>query len=82
MKIKELREELVKYLNKHNLNAKFNKAKKLFEENPLYPSLHVELLEPKHRKIYSFRLDRKYRALFIYLEDGVIEIIAFTNHYQ
>lgn len=59
MKIKDLRDDLIKYLNKHNLTAKFNKSKKLFEDNPLYPSLHVELLEPKHRLIYSFRLDRK-----------------------
>ncbi len=59
MKIKELRTDLLKYLKKHNLAAKFEKAKRLFEMNPLYPSLNVELLEPKHRLIYSFRLDRK-----------------------
>ena len=82
MEIKELRDDLVKYLKKHNLTDKFEKAKRLFEANPLYPSLHVELLEPKHRLIYSFRLDRKYRALFIYSGENEIEIIAFTNHYK
>jgi plasmid maintenance system killer protein len=82
MKIKELRDDLVIYLNKHQLTAKYNKAKGLFENNPLYPSLHVELLEPKHRLIYSFRLDKKYRALFIYTGSDEIEIIAFTNHYK
>jgi Txe/YoeB family toxin of Txe-Axe toxin-antitoxin module len=82
MIIKPLRSDLVKYLKKHNLSARFEKARKLFEEDPFYPSLHVELLEPRHRLIYSFRLDRKYRALFIYTGDNEIEIIAFTNHYK
>jgi Txe/YoeB family toxin of Txe-Axe toxin-antitoxin module len=82
MIIKPLRSDLVKYLKKHNLSARFEKARKLFKEDPFYPSLHVELLEPRHRLIYSFRLDRKYRALFIYTGDNEIEIIAFTNHYK
>jgi hypothetical protein len=53
MRIKVLRDDLVKYLKKHNLSAKFSKAKKLFENAPFYPSLHIELLEPRHRLIYS-----------------------------
>lgn len=81
MKIKELREDLEEYLKKHNLEKKYEKAKRLFEVNSLHPSLNVELLEPKHRLIYSFRLDKKYRALFIKV-DNEIEIILFTNHYK
>ena len=82
MKIKPLRDDLEKYLKKHILAKKYKKAKKLFEQDPLYPSLNTELLEPKDRLIYSFRLDRKYRAIFIYVDDGTIEIVAFTNHYR
>lgn len=82
MRIKPLRDDLSLYLKKHNLTEKYSKCKMLFQQNPFYPSLHVELLEPKHRLIYSFRLDRKYRALFIYTGDQEIEIIAFTNHYK
>jgi len=82
MEIKELRDDLKKYLSKHNLEKKYQKAKKLFEQDPFYPSLNTELLEPKDRLIYSFRLDRKYRAIFIYLEEDVIEIITLTNHYK
>ena len=44
--------------------------------------LNTELLEPKHRAIYSFRLDKKYRALFIHLGGGVIEVFAITKHYR
>jgi len=82
MEIKPLREDLKKYLKKHNLEKKYKKAKFFFETDPLHPSLNTELLEPKERLIYSFRLDKKYRAIFIYIEKGIIEIIAFTNHYK
>jgi len=79
MKIKELRKYLKEYLKIHNLEKKFNKAKKLFENNPFHPSLNIEILEPKHLKIYPFRIDKKYKA-FIYLNNQEIEIIAITNH--
>lgn len=82
MKIKELRDDLKEYLKKHNLEKKFKKAKQLFELDPFYPSLHTELLEPKDRLIYSFRLDKKYRVIFIYLNNQEIEVIAITNHYK
>ena len=82
MEIKRIREDLSKYLKKHNLEKKYKKAKKLFEQDPFYPSLNTELLEPKDRLIYSFRLDKKYRAIFIYIDENMIEIITFTNHYR
>lgn len=82
MHIKQIRDDLDKYLKKHNLEKKFKKAKSFFEQDPLYPSLNTELLEPKDRLIYSFRLDKKYRAIFIYIDNNTIEIIAFTNHYK
>ena len=65
MKIKLLKDDIKKYLKKYQLEKKFEKAKRLFEQDIRHPSLNVELLEPKHLKVYSFRLDRKYRAIFI-----------------
>ncbi|KFL34547.1 hypothetical protein JU57_04370 [Sulfurospirillum sp. SCADC] len=82
MHIKSLRGDLEAYLREHNLTKKFEKAKKLFENNPFHPSLNTELLEPKERLIYSFRLDKKYRAIFIYIDTSMIEIVVFTNHYK
>jgi Txe/YoeB family toxin of Txe-Axe toxin-antitoxin module len=82
MTIKPIRDDLDKYLKKHNLEKKYKKAKSFFEKDPLHPSLNTELLEPKDRLIYSFRLDKKYRAIFIYVDKDTIEIIAFTNHYK
>ncbi|MDM8569845.1 hypothetical protein QUF50_10130 [Thiotrichales bacterium HSG1] len=81
MIIKPLRIDLATYLKKHQLVKKFDKAKILLEQDISHPSLNVELLEPKRLKTYSFRLDLKYRALFIVV-NGDIEIIAITNHYR
>ena len=78
----DLREDIEEYLRKHNLLSKWQKAKRLFENNPYHNSLNTELLEPKHRLIYSFRIDKKYRVLFICLPDDKIEIIAVTKHYR
>jgi len=82
MIILPLRPDLQKYLHKHNLEKKFIKQKRLFENNPAHPSLNTELLEPKRLKIYSFRLDKKYRAIFIYTGNNIIEIIDINPHYQ
>ena len=80
--IVDLREDLETYIRKHGLSKKWERVKALFENDPSHPSLRTELLEPKHRLIYSFRIDRKYRALFICLPNGRIEIIAITKHYH
>jgi len=80
--ITELRDDIEKFIQKHGLSKKWEKARKLFENDPTHPSLKTEILEPKHRLIYSFRLDQKYRALFICLLDDRVEIIAVTKHYH
>ena len=82
MKLKPLRQPLVKFLNTHNLEKKWEKVKHLFEENIRHPSLHTELLEPHWRGIYSFRVDKKYRALFFIIKEGMAEVFAITNHYK
>jgi Txe/YoeB family toxin of Txe-Axe toxin-antitoxin module len=80
--ITELREDIREYIKKQGLLRKWHKAKSLFENNPSHPSLNTELLEPRHRGIYSFRIDLKYRALFICQTESIVEIIAVTKHYR
>jgi len=77
-----LRDDIKKYLQNHGLKKKWEKAKNLFENDPSHPSLNTELLEPKHRLIYSFRLDKKCGAIFICLPEDKIEIISITKHYR
>ena len=82
MKILPISSELGEYLKKRNLLKKFKKQKDLFEQNPFYSSLNTELLEPKRMKIWSFRIDRSYRAIFIFRKKNIVEIIDINNHYK
>ena len=82
MKILPLKKRLVIFVKKHGLQKRFRKQKRLFENNSFHPSSHTEILEPKHLRIYSFRLARRYRVIFIYRGNSTIEIIDINNHYQ
>ena len=82
MQILPLHSEIEAYLRKRNLVAKFEKQKQLFEHNPFHRSLATELLEPRHLKIWSFRVDQKCRALFIFRGSDTIEILDVNNHYR
>ena len=57
MVIKPLNNRPCQYLKDHHLVNKFQKQAIIFQSNPKHPSLHTEILEPKIRKIYSFRID-------------------------
>ena len=81
MQIKPLGKHVDETLGKYGLTRKWNKVKKLFEVNIRHPSLHTELLEPHWRGIYSFRLDKKYRALF-FITEGKAEVFKITKHYK
>lgn len=82
MNIAPLHREIIIYLKKRKLEKKFAKQKQLLEHNPFHPSLETELLEPKHLRFWSFRIDKKYRAIFIFRSNDAIEIIDVNNHYQ
>lgn len=82
MKTLPLHEEIEQYLRARNLKRKFEKQAGLFRLDPFYPSLETELLEPRTLRIWSFRVDRKYRAIFIFREKDVVEIIDVNNHYR
>ncbi|OGM90802.1 hypothetical protein A2755_00210 [Candidatus Wolfebacteria bacterium RIFCSPHIGHO2_01_FULL_48_22] len=82
MNIEPLRVDVREYLRKRQLTKKWDKARALFEQDIHHPSLNFELLEPHWRGIYSFRIDRKYRALFFLTPRGTAEVFAVTNHYK
>lgn len=82
MTLHPLRVDLRAYLAEHQLTTKWAKAKALFESNIRHPSLNVELLEPHWHGIYSFRIDRKYRASFFINSTGRAEVVVITNHYK
>ena len=82
MWIKLLRSDLTKYLKKHQLVRKYSKQVELFCANSHHSSLSTEALEPKSLKIYSFRIDKKYRAIFILVKPNEIEVVDINNHYH
>ncbi len=79
--VKRLKPDLVKYLKKRNLEKKFNKQVNLLTTDMDHPSLNTELLEPRSYKFYSFRIDKKYRAIFI-LVGGEIEVVDINLNYK
>ena len=81
MRLKPLRRDLVEYLVVHRLKNKWQKICELFERDIRHPSLKTELLEPHWRGIYSFRIDKKYRALF-FIVHGAAEVFQITKHYK
>jgi plasmid maintenance system killer protein len=82
MTILPIRDDLEYYLRRRQLMAKFDKQKALFEKNPFHPSLHTELLQPHHMKIWSFRVDQRYRAIFIFRRKAEVEILDINDHYK
>jgi Txe/YoeB family toxin of Txe-Axe toxin-antitoxin module len=82
-RILPLHPDLEIYLDKHQIRRKFNKQIHFIRTNPKHPSLNLELLEPADKGLYSFRIDLKYRAIFIYRSDlKAIEILTITSHYR
>ena len=81
MKFRSPSKRVLRRIKKWRLEKKWQKAVSLFLSNSKYPSLNVELMEPKHHGVYSFRLDRNYRALY-FIDGDEIEIVQITKHYK
>lgn len=83
IKILPFSKMVLKKVRAFGLDKKFKKQIDLFSQDHRHPSLHTELLLPKEYGIYSFRVDQKYRALFVFRKDkNAVEILNITTHYQ
>lgn len=82
MRVRPLNKYLQKYVAKKNLTRKFEKQVKFLIENPSHPSLNLELLEPRLAGHYSFRIDKRYRAIFIFIKPDEVEIVDINLHYK
>lgn len=56
------------------------KQEKLFRVNPFYPSLHTEKLEPKNKQVWSFRIDKRYRIIFRFLDRERVLFLTVGPH--
>lgn len=59
---------------------KVKKQFQLFFENIFHPSLHTEKLEPRHKNIWSFRVDKNYRVIFTLSSQETILLIDIGPH--
>lgn len=75
-------QRILKYIQPRGISKVFYKQLSLLMQNPKYPSLRTELMLPKARGLYSFRVTLKYRAIFVYKDTNTIEIIDVNDHYQ
>ena len=63
-----------------SIQKKAEKKEQIFRQNPFYPSLCAEKLEPKSKEAWSFRIDREYRILFRYLNSNKVIFLACGHH--
>jgi Txe/YoeB family toxin of Txe-Axe toxin-antitoxin module len=82
MNILPINPVIIDYLTKRGLMNKFEKQISYFRNNPFHTSLNTELLEPKAMRVWSFRVDKKYRSIFIFHAKDTIEILEVNDHYK
>lgn len=83
LKVLPINPKIWKKAKQLGVEKKLKKSIKLLSENWHHPGLNVELLEPKKMEIWSFRVNKKTRALFIWREDRKrIEVLNLTVHYR
>ncbi|HCM82106.1 MAG: hypothetical protein UV63_C0035G0015 [Microgenomates group bacterium GW2011_GWC1_43_11] len=82
MRLNPLRADRILSLKRRGLLNKFEKQARLFERNPQHPSLHTERLQPLSLRLYLFRIDLKYRVIFLLKTPGETEIVDINDHYQ
>ena len=81
MDVEALNPKLQRYLASHGLEKKFKKQIALLKQDVFSKGLNFEKLVPHHLGLYSFRLDRQYRAICV-IDGDCVEIVDVNNHYQ
>lgn len=62
------------------IQRKAEKQGKIFRQNPFHPSLRTEKLEPKGREVWSFRIDKKYRIFFRFINGNKVRFLTVGPH--
>ena len=63
-----------------SIQKKAAKQQSIFSQNSFHPSLNTEKLIPKERAVWSFRVDRKYRIAFRFLDGKTVLLLAIGPH--
>lgn len=62
------------------VQQKAEKQERLFRQNPFYPSLNTEKLKPKQKEVWSFRIDKKYRIFFRFIDSNKVRFLTCGPH--
>lgn len=62
------------------IQKKAEKQTNLFKINPFHPSLHTEKLVPKSKEVWSFRIDKKYRIIFRFINKNEVLFLTTGPH--
>jgi len=63
-----------------SIQEKAEKQEKLFCQNSFHPSLHTEKLEPKGKQVWSFRINKKYRIFFRFVNRNKVVFLTVGPH--
>lgn len=72
------RKDLISYLEKRNLLPKYKKAK-TFLLSEGFRLVDFKKRKPKKDEIWSFRIDKQFRAL-CYFDDDTLVVFDIDNH--
>lgn len=64
----------------NEIQQKATKQQGLFSINPFHPSLNTEKLEPKEKARWTFRIDRRYRIAFRFLDGKTALLLTVGPH--
>jgi mRNA-degrading endonuclease RelE of RelBE toxin-antitoxin system len=62
------------------IQQKAKKQEIIFKNNPFYPSLHTEKLVPGSKEVWSFRIDKRYRVIFRFLNKNKVIFLTVGPH--
>lgn len=63
-----------------SIKKKAEKQEELFRQNPFHSSLRIEKIEPKGREVWSFRIDKRYRIIFRFINGNKVLFLTVGPH--
>lgn len=80
---KDVKKKHVPLLEQAGLLEDYREIIKILKENPYQRVRNNELLQPRHKKIRSMRINGQHRVVFtINKEDKLVTIWAAWSHYE
>lgn len=80
---KEVKKKHIPLLEKAGLKGDYDEIVEILRKNPFEQVRRNEVLEPKHKKIHSMRINGQHRVVFtIDKKEKTVTIWAAWSHYE